>query len=138
MAGGNLSLTHQFELDINQLCGGNPDVKFMIECKDWDRNGSHDLIGRVTTTLREMQVQRELQLINPGKVNRPLYRNSGMIQVIKCERALPPAPAAVGVMPPQGMPPQGMPPQGMPPQGMPPQGMPPQGASSGQPPQGGQ
>lgn len=100
----------------------------MIECKDWDRNGSHDLIGRVTTTLREMQVQRELQLINPGKVNRPFYRNSGMIQVIKCERALPPAPAAVAMMPPQGMPPQGMPPQGMPPQGVP-QGAP-QGAGS--------
>lgn len=47
---------------------------------------AHDLIGRVTTTLREMSVMKELQLINPQKKTRPLYRNSGLLMVDKCVR----------------------------------------------------
>jgi Ca2+-dependent lipid-binding protein len=76
-----------FQVDGYQLCQNNPDQPFTVEVLDWDKNGAHDLIGRATTTLRELQVVKELQLINPQKKKtRPLYHNSGLLYCDKCQR----------------------------------------------------
>jgi hypothetical protein len=76
-----------FQVDGYSLCMNNPDQPFTVEVLDWDRNGAHDLIGRATTTLRELQVVKELQLINPQKKkSRPLYYNSGLLYCDKCQR----------------------------------------------------
>jgi len=55
----------------------------LIEVLDWDSNGAHDLIGRCTATLRELQVMKEVALINPKKVGVGFYHNSGMLLVQK-------------------------------------------------------
>jgi len=75
-----------FQVDGNQLCGNNLDQPFTIEVLDFDKNGAHDLIGRATTTLRELQVMKELQLINPvkKKTRGVLYRSSGLLY---CDKA---------------------------------------------------
>eukprot|EP01099_Mayorella_cantabrigiensis_P002663 TRINITY_DN2165_c0_g1_i3.p1 TRINITY_DN2165_c0_g1~~TRINITY_DN2165_c0_g1_i3.p1 ORF type:complete len:223 (+),score=55.97 TRINITY_DN2165_c0_g1_i3:64-669(+) len=71
-----------FTLDLNLLTAGNLEKQFLIEVLDWDANGAHDLIGRCTTTIRELGVMKEVALINPRKVG-PLYHNSGMLIVQK-------------------------------------------------------
>eukprot|EP01119_Soliformovum_irregulare_P005802 TRINITY_DN17554_c0_g1_i1.p1 TRINITY_DN17554_c0_g1~~TRINITY_DN17554_c0_g1_i1.p1 ORF type:complete len:281 (+),score=53.69 TRINITY_DN17554_c0_g1_i1:72-914(+) len=75
-----------FTVDATTLCGGNIDAPFLVEVYDWDRNGAHDFIGRAETTLRELSVMKELQIKNPRKMSRPLYYNSGVITVDKCQR----------------------------------------------------
>lgn len=50
---------------------GGLDGEFTITCFDWDKDGGHDLIGTVTTTLREFSLGPvTLALVNPSKVGR--------------------------------------------------------------------
>jgi len=72
-----------FTLDINLLCGGSIEKPFLIEVLDWDANGAHDLIGRTTASLRELQVMKEVSLTNPKRAGTPLYHNSGILLVQK-------------------------------------------------------
>jgi Ca2+-dependent lipid-binding protein len=74
-----------FTIDATVLCNNNFDQPFLVEVFDWDSTGVHDLIGKCTTTLREIQVMKELTLINPSKKHNPLYR-AGMVAVDKCAR----------------------------------------------------
>lgn len=47
------------------------DVPFTVTCYDWDKDGGHDLIGSLSTTLRELSLGPVLlPLINPNKVGR--------------------------------------------------------------------
>uniref|UniRef100_A0A1I7RLU5 Copine-8 n=1 Tax=Bursaphelenchus xylophilus TaxID=6326 RepID=A0A1I7RLU5_BURXY len=43
-----------FEVHINQLCYGDKDREFLIECYDWDNDGNHDLVGSCTTTVNRL------------------------------------------------------------------------------------
>lgn len=50
---------------------GGWDAELTITCYDWDKDGSHDLIGTLTTNLREFSLGPvSLALINPSKVGR--------------------------------------------------------------------
>jgi len=75
------------QLDLTALTGGSLDTPFLIEVYDWDKNGAHDLIGRASTCMREIQVMKEVQIINPIKQKtRPIYHNSGVVVLEACKR----------------------------------------------------
>jgi hypothetical protein len=71
-----------FNVSLQTLCRNNLDIPFLIECWDADRNGNHDFIGRVMTTLRELQVMREIQLVNKHRFG--FGAVAGMLEVLQC------------------------------------------------------
>ena len=55
-----------FELATSDV--GGLDTVFTINCYDWDADGSHDLIGRVSTSLRDFTFGPfDVALKNPEK-----------------------------------------------------------------------
>ncbi len=73
---------------MQRLCNGDPYRPVLIECFDWDKDGSHELIGNCRTSLDDL-VQRSqsgerLQLVNPTKRSRvgPTYTNSGLLRAV--------------------------------------------------------
>ena len=61
-----------FELATSGV--GGLDTIFTINCYDWDADGSHDLIGRVTTTLRDFTFGPfDIALINPEKQGKYVF-----------------------------------------------------------------
>jgi len=80
-------------LDCAKLCLGDWDRNLRIEVYDWDRDGGHDFIGDCNTTMEELSQGEDFQilqfdLINPKKVEKKGYHNSGQIVVksIKIEQ----------------------------------------------------
>ena len=73
-------------LSMQRLCNGDPYRPLQIECLDWDRDGSHDLIGVVSTTLDDLtkraQSGERLALVNAAKRTKvgPSYVNSGLLR----------------------------------------------------------
>jgi hypothetical protein len=58
-----------FEINLEDV--GGMDGLFTVECYDWDADGSHDLIGIVTTTFRQFTFGSvQLALIDPEKAGR--------------------------------------------------------------------
>jgi Ca2+-dependent lipid-binding protein len=56
---------------LSTLAVGGIDTLFTINCYDWDKDGGHDLIGTLTTTLRDLTFgPTAIALINPSKVGR--------------------------------------------------------------------
>lgn len=43
-----------FEILTQQLCYGDRNREFLIECYDWDQDGEHDLVGSTRTTLNRL------------------------------------------------------------------------------------
>jgi Ca2+-dependent lipid-binding protein len=41
-------------VSMQQLCNGDPHRPLLIECFDWNKSGSHELIGAVTTSLHAL------------------------------------------------------------------------------------
>jgi hypothetical protein len=72
-----------FAIDLMQLCRGNMDQQFLVECWDWDGDGRHDFIGSVQTTIREMQVMKEINLRNPHRFS-AITKTAGVLQVLQC------------------------------------------------------
>ncbi|XP_048577137.1 copine-3 isoform X2 [Nematostella vectensis] len=79
-------------ISSQQLCNGDYDRVLKVNCYDWDDDGSHDLIGTFTTTLRELstcqQGGAELQwpCINEKKRKKKKnYKNSGVIFLSSCQ-----------------------------------------------------
>eukprot|EP01102_Stenamoeba_stenopodia_P006510 TRINITY_DN178_c0_g1_i1.p1 TRINITY_DN178_c0_g1~~TRINITY_DN178_c0_g1_i1.p1 ORF type:complete len:284 (+),score=63.35 TRINITY_DN178_c0_g1_i1:263-1114(+) len=72
-----------FDLSLQILCKGSLDIPFLIEVWDWDPNGNHDFIGRAQTTLRELQVMKEVQLINKHRFG--FGHTAGLLEVLKCQ-----------------------------------------------------
>jgi len=73
-------------LDCAKLCLGDWSRNLRIEVYDWDRDGGHDFIGDCNTTMDELAQGEDFQimqfdLINPKKVERKGYQNSGQIVV---------------------------------------------------------
>jgi len=67
---------------VHALCDGDYDRNIMVECYDYDNDGSHDLIGRVETTVNQIISSKflKLPLINPKKAaKKKNYKNSGEI-----------------------------------------------------------
>ncbi|RDD37578.1 Copine-3 [Trichoplax sp. H2] len=73
-----------FRIPVRVLCNGDYDKSIKIYCYDYDSDGSHDLIGTFTTTLKEMvRADRNpvsYECINPKKqAKKKSYKNSGHI-----------------------------------------------------------
>jgi len=59
---------NSFELDVTSI--GGMDTPIFIEVWDWDANGGHDLIGKLTITLRKIMVGWfHGPLINPESIS---------------------------------------------------------------------
>uniref|UniRef100_A0A0K0EP16 C2 domain-containing protein n=1 Tax=Strongyloides stercoralis TaxID=6248 RepID=A0A0K0EP16_STRER len=75
-----------FEIHINQLCYGDKDREFLIECYDWDQDGNHDLVGQCKTTVNRMISGQDkmLSLIHPKKIKKnKKYVDSGILHLHK-------------------------------------------------------
>lgn len=74
-----------FSLPVHTLCSGDQDrpIKFIVY--DWDKDGSHDLIGEFTTTVNAMLKAAENEVtypcINPKKQSKKKYENSGIVHL---------------------------------------------------------
>lgn len=79
-----------FRISLRSLCGGDVEKPIKVECYDHHYNGSHDLIGTFQATLAELQLgthvsPAEFECINPKKLRKKNYKNSGVICIKKCE-----------------------------------------------------
>ncbi|XP_057680738.1 copine-3-like [Corythoichthys intestinalis] len=79
-----------FRISLRSLCGGNVEKTIKVDCYDYHVSGSHRLIGSFKTTLSEMQTAThvspvEFQCINPKKLKKKDYKNSGVIYVKSCK-----------------------------------------------------
>eukprot|EP00043_Microstomoeca_roanoka_P010274 m.97645 g.97645 ORF g.97645 m.97645 type:complete len:520 (+) comp14838_c0_seq2:31-1590(+) len=75
-----------FVVALAELCNGDYDRPLKFDTYDWDSDGGHDLIGSFETTLRTLLEAKnfEAQLINPKKVSKKHYQNSGILVFDKC------------------------------------------------------
>ncbi|KAK3085627.1 hypothetical protein FSP39_006429 [Pinctada imbricata] len=74
-----------FELPVHTMCSGDKDKNIKFVVYDWDSDGSHDLIGDFETTINKLcsQEQTSYPCINPKKVGKKKYQNSGTVQVLE-------------------------------------------------------
>lgn len=79
-----------FNIRARVLCNGDYGRSIVIECYDFDRDGSsHDLIGSCQTTLKEISTagsRLDFDLINPKKkAKKSSYKNSGVLTIVECK-----------------------------------------------------
>jgi hypothetical protein len=69
-----------------KLNGGDMNAPIVFTCYDWDKVGSHDLIGEATATMQQLLTPgAQLELINQKyAVKKKHYKNSGIIRVVQC------------------------------------------------------
>ncbi|CAJ0575051.1 unnamed protein product, partial [Mesorhabditis spiculigera] len=75
-----------FEVHIDQLCYGDKNRPFLIECYDWDQDGNHDLVGSCTTTVNRLTSGDDvsLSLIHEKKARKSRkYVDSGQLHFHK-------------------------------------------------------
>ncbi|XP_077400112.1 copine-8 isoform X1 [Vanacampus margaritifer] len=76
-----------FKIPVRALCNGDYDRTIKVEVYDWDRDGSHDLIGEFSTSYRELsrgQSQFNVyEVVNPKKKGKKKkYLNSGTVTLL--------------------------------------------------------
>ncbi|KAM7370134.1 hypothetical protein PAMP_011414 [Pampus punctatissimus] len=79
-----------FRISLRSLCGGDVEKPIKVDCYDHHVSGSHDLIGSFKTTLAELQMgthltPAEFECINPKKLKKKGYQNSGVICIKRCQ-----------------------------------------------------
>jgi Ca2+-dependent lipid-binding protein len=78
-----------FKIRAHQLSGGDYKNPIMVECKDYNSNGKHDLIGCFETTVTELIKDasgHQWPCINESlKSKKKKYENSGIISLVKCQ-----------------------------------------------------
>lgn len=79
-----------FRVSLRALCGGDVEKPIKVDCYDHHISGSHSLIGSFKTTLAEMQTgtptsPAEFECVNPKKLKKKDYKNSGVVCVRRCE-----------------------------------------------------
>jgi hypothetical protein len=73
---------------MQRLCNGDPYRPVLLECFDWDKDGSHDLIGTCRTSLDDLSKRaasgERLQLINAAKRTKvgASYTHSGLLRSV--------------------------------------------------------
>ncbi|XP_021347937.1 copine-3-like isoform X2 [Mizuhopecten yessoensis] len=74
-----------FSLPVHALCSGDHSKEIKFDVYDWDKDGSHDLIGGFTTSVKEMMAASDqevtFQCINPKKKSKKKYENSGTVHL---------------------------------------------------------
>lgn len=85
----NLSPTWRpIHVRTSVLCGSDRDDPIKVDCKDYDSSSKQELIGTFTTSVSELIRHRrghEWECINPAKVGKKKYENSGKIIMEYCE-----------------------------------------------------
>lgn len=67
-----------FEISEQQICNSDPTRPIKIECYDWDKVGTHDLIGICEITIQDLKVRgNRFNLLNPKQKN----KHSGTLEV---------------------------------------------------------
>ena len=73
----------KFQIRVWDLCGGDMTQEIKVECYDWDRFSSDDLIGEATFTLEKVlspDAINSFDLIHPKyKATKKNYKNSGKL-----------------------------------------------------------
>ena len=76
------------ELSLSSLCNADQHRPLRLSVQDWNRSGSHSLIGEVDTSvhlLLQLGAGAELPLVNPKKkTNKKNYEDSGKLVVRSC------------------------------------------------------
>uniref|UniRef100_A0AC35G7L2 C2 domain-containing protein n=1 Tax=Panagrolaimus sp. PS1159 TaxID=55785 RepID=A0AC35G7L2_9BILA len=75
-----------FEILLDQLCYGDKDREFIVECYDWDQDGGHDFIGDCRTTVNRLisKLDVNLPLVNEKKAKKnKKYTDSGTLHFHK-------------------------------------------------------
>ncbi|KAI9144386.1 Copine-domain-containing protein [Paraphysoderma sedebokerense] len=80
-----------FHIEINKLLGSGDDVysrPFYVECYDWDKDSTHDIIGSAKIVLADLLAQKTnytVDLINSKKQAKSGYKNSGQLFATQVE-----------------------------------------------------
>ena len=80
-----------FKINMLSLCNGDYERKLKIQVDDYDNDGSHDLIGSFTTTMKGLKTavieKTVFELINDKKKAKKgnSYKNSGKLLVNMCD-----------------------------------------------------
>lgn len=79
-----------FIIPVRTLCAADMDRSIKIVCYDWNRSGSHSLIGEFCTTLRELSngsgPATVFHCIHPRKqAKNPTYQHSGEVRLLRYE-----------------------------------------------------
>lgn len=78
----------EFKLPVRDLLLGEQSCPIKLDVFDWDGSDKHELIGSATLTLNELinanAENTQIPLIDPKKVGKKKYQNSGTLQVKKC------------------------------------------------------
>ena len=72
----------KFKVRTWDLCGKSLIEEIKVECYDWDRLSSDDLIGEATFTLEKITspgAKKEVELIHPKLKDKKKYKNSGKL-----------------------------------------------------------
>jgi len=69
-----------FTISMMSLCKGQLDAPILIEVLDWDERGSHDLIGRIQTTVNELRVMKEAPITNHKRIG--ISNQAGRLEVL--------------------------------------------------------
>lgn len=73
---------------LQQLCNGNKDRTLLVECFDYNRNGKHQLIGGVNTTVNQLQelslAKTPLTLTRQSKISKNINKSRGNLFVNSC------------------------------------------------------
>jgi len=70
-----------FTLSLQQICSGNWDAAIKFEVWSHHSTIGHDFIGGGLTTLRELQTQREVRIINKRRVG--IFNSAGILQLVQ-------------------------------------------------------
>ena len=84
----NLSpIWRPFSIPVQKLCNGDYNRSIKMECFDWDKDGTHDLIGEALTTLTRLSEGpnsngNRYELVNQRrKSKKKHYKNSGILML---------------------------------------------------------
>jgi len=75
------------QVKAHLLSGGDYSNPIRVDCKDWDSDGKHDLIGSFTTSVNELiknSLGHQWPCINEAKVGKKKYEKSGDIVLMSC------------------------------------------------------
>ncbi|KAM5156592.1 copine-3-like [Mantella aurantiaca] len=80
-----------FKIPLRSLCNGDMEKPIRVGCYDYDRDGSHDLIGIFQTNMSKLKeasrsMPVEFDCINERKKQKKKkYKNSGVVSVKHCQ-----------------------------------------------------
>jgi Ca2+-dependent lipid-binding protein len=65
-----------FEILLDQLCYGDKNREFIVECYDWDQDGGHDFIGECRTTVNRLVTKQDVDLPVIFKLFKIIHNNN--------------------------------------------------------------